>query len=67
MAEPPRRSSPAARKDNGMMDLFGQPEWIVAGCAILVALAFAAREVMAGALRAAGDDLWQWIKRRGGH
>ena len=48
-----------------MLDVFGQPELLVAACAVLVALAFAAREVAAGALRAAGDDLWRWIKRRG--
>ena len=54
------------REDNGMMDVFGQPELLVAACAVLVALAFAAREVAAGALRAAGDDLWRWLKRRAG-
>ena len=50
-----------------MMEIFGQPDLLVAGCLVLAALAFAAREVAAGALRAAGDDLWRWIKRRGGH
>jgi hypothetical protein len=35
---------------------------VVAAGAVLVA-AFVAREVAAGALRAAGHDLWQWLKR----
>jgi hypothetical protein len=47
-----------------MMESFGQPELLVAGCAVLAILAFAAREVAAGALRSAGDDLWHWVKRR---
>ncbi len=50
-----------------MMEVFGQPEVLVAGCAVLAVLAFSAREIAAGALRAAGDDLWDWIKRRRGH
>ncbi len=29
----------------------------------LIVAAFVAREVAAGALRAAGNDLWQWVKR----
>jgi len=29
-------------------------------CAMIVA-AFVAREIAAGALRAAGSDLWQWV------
>ncbi len=36
---------------------------VVAGCALLVAL-FVVREIVAGALREAGKDLWTWIKRR---
>ena len=47
-----------------MMEIFGQPELLVVGFAVLAAVTFAVREVAAGALRAAGDDLWRWIKRR---
>ena len=36
---------------------------LVVGGVVLVVLAFAAREVASGALRAAGHDLWQWLKR----
>lgn len=49
-----------------MMDVFGQPDLLIAGCVVLAALAFAAREVTAGVLRSAGDDLWRRIKRCGG-
>jgi hypothetical protein len=40
-----------------------EPAAPVIVAAALLALAFAAREVAAGALRAAGHDLWQWLKR----
>lgn len=63
LAEPAPRSSPTAREDNGMMEVFGQPELLVAGCAVLAALTVAAREVAAGLLRAVGSDLWAWLKR----
>ena len=36
---------------------------IVAVSAVVLVALFVAREVAAGALRAAGGDLWQWIKR----
>ena len=36
---------------------------VVAGFALLVAL-FVVREIVSGALREAGKDLWTWIKRR---
>lgn len=36
---------------------------VVAGLALLVAL-FVVREIISGALREAGKDLWTWIKRR---
>ena len=39
---------------------------VVAGGLIVLVVAFAAREVAAGALRAAGKDLWAWTKRRAG-
>ena len=29
----------------------------------MIVAAFVAREIAAGALRAAGSDLWQWVKR----
>ena len=37
---------------------------LVAGGLIVLVVVFAAREVAAGALRAAGKDLWEWVKRR---
>jgi hypothetical protein len=37
---------------------------LVTGGLILLVVAFAARELLAGALRAAGKDLWEWLKRR---
>ena len=36
---------------------------IVAASAVALVALFVAREVAAGALRAAGSDLWRWIKR----
>lgn len=46
-----------------MMDVFGHPDPLVAGCAVPTVLAFVAREVVAGLLRAAGGDPWAWLKR----
>lgn len=42
------------------MELVGQPALLVAACAVLAALAVAAREVAAGVPRAAGGDPWRW-------
>lgn len=47
-----------------MIDVIGQPDLLVAGCAVLAAPAFAVREVAAGLLPAVGGDLWEWLKRR---
>ena len=47
-----------------MMDIFGERDLLLVGCVALAALVFVAREVVAGALRAAGQDLWRLIKDR---
>ncbi len=36
---------------------------VVIGGIVLLVVAFAAREVISGALHAAGHDLWEWVKR----
>jgi hypothetical protein len=46
------------------MDVFAQPGVLVATCVASAVRAYAVREVASGALRAAGGDLWRWIKRR---
>ena len=47
-----------------MMDIFGELDLPLVGCVALAAQVFVVREVVAGALRAAGQDLWRWIKDR---
>jgi hypothetical protein len=36
---------------------------VIAGGAVVLVALFVAREIAAGTLRAAGGDLWEWIKR----
>ena len=45
-----------------MMDVFGEHDLLLVGCVALAAQVFVVREVVAGALRAAGQDPWRWIK-----
>lgn len=40
------------------------PAALVVGGVLLAAALFAAREVASGALREAGKDLWEWVKRQ---
>ncbi len=48
---------------HGLSQLPADPEALVGAVAALV-VAFAVREVAAGALGAMGKDLWGWAKRR---
>ena len=45
------------------MDLSEPSPPVVAGSLVVLALAFAVREVLGGRLRAAGEDAWECVKR----
>ena len=48
------------------MGALEHPDALAAAGIVLLVVAFAARELAAGALRAAGQDLWAWAKRWAG-